>query len=166
MCLQCFDTVGRQEGHPVCKKYGDGGGGLWLVRLEWRPAGWSVYLPLLIFPCTIKSRSFLLALAHLGGLGKRAVEWLWWWWWLWCDWRVCGCDSCRCLLMWYVDRVLLLCPSVMLTTHWHQTPASLVLTSHSADGKLMGRLRQLWSAGRLVDNFVVEAAFVLSTDVN
>ena len=33
-------------------------------------------LPLLIFPCTIKSRSSLLAPAHLGGPGKRAVKWL------------------------------------------------------------------------------------------
>jgi len=33
-----------------------------------------VCLPLLIFLCTIKSRSSLLALAHPGGLGKRAVE--------------------------------------------------------------------------------------------
>ena len=56
---------------------GDGGGGHWLVQMEWRPAGWSVCLPLLIFPCTIKSRSSLLALAHLGGPGKRAVKWLW-----------------------------------------------------------------------------------------
>jgi len=60
--------VGRQKGHPACKKImGDGGGGHWLVRMEWRPAGWSVYLPLLIFPCTIKSRSSLVAPAHLGG---------------------------------------------------------------------------------------------------
>ena len=72
--------VGRQEGHPACKKWGDGGGGHWLVRIEWQPAGWSVCLPLLIFPCTIKSRSSLLALAHPGGPGKRAVKWLWWWW--------------------------------------------------------------------------------------
>jgi len=28
---------------------GDGGGGHWLVRIKWRPAGWSVCLPLLIF---------------------------------------------------------------------------------------------------------------------
>jgi len=35
--------VGRQEGHPACKK-GDGGGGHWLVRMEWRPTGWSVSL--------------------------------------------------------------------------------------------------------------------------
>jgi len=44
----------------------DGGGGHWLVRMEWHPAGWSVCLPLLIFPCTIKSRSSLLAPAHPG----------------------------------------------------------------------------------------------------
>jgi len=63
--------VGRQEGHRACKKWADGGGGHWLVRLEWRPAGWSVCLPLLIFPCTIKSRSSLLAQAHPGGPGKK-----------------------------------------------------------------------------------------------
>jgi len=56
---------------------GDGGGRHWLVRMEWRPAGWSECLPLLIFPCTIKSRSSLLAPAHPGGAGKRAVKWLW-----------------------------------------------------------------------------------------
>jgi len=38
--------------------------------MEWRPAGWSMCLPLLIIPCTIKSRSSLLAPAHLGGPGK------------------------------------------------------------------------------------------------
>jgi len=35
---------------------GDGGGGHWLVRMEWHAAGWLVCLPLLIVPCTIKSR--------------------------------------------------------------------------------------------------------------
>jgi len=35
--------VARQEGHPACKKiWGDGGGGHWLVRMEWHPAVWSV----------------------------------------------------------------------------------------------------------------------------
>jgi len=24
MCLQCFDAVGRQEGHPACKKLSGG----------------------------------------------------------------------------------------------------------------------------------------------
>jgi len=59
--------VGWQEGHPACKKYG----GWWrwaLVSLaEWHPARWSGCLPLLISPCTIKSRSSLLAPSHLGG---------------------------------------------------------------------------------------------------
>ena len=41
-------------------------------------AGWSVCLPLFIFPCTMKSRSSLLAPAHPGGPGKRAVKRLWW----------------------------------------------------------------------------------------
>jgi len=67
--------VERQEGHPACDKYGeDGGGGHWLVQMEWCSAGWSVCLPLLIFPCTIKSRSSLLAPAHPGGPGKWAVK--------------------------------------------------------------------------------------------
>jgi len=52
-----------QEGHPTCKEMGDGGDGHWLVQMEWCPAGWSMCLPLLIFPCTIKCRSSLLALA-------------------------------------------------------------------------------------------------------
>jgi len=56
---------------------GGGGGGNWLVWMECRPAGWSVCLPLLILPCTIKSRSSLLAPAHPGGPGKRAVKQLW-----------------------------------------------------------------------------------------
>ena len=81
-CLVAFSAltllVGLQEGHPACKNMGDGGGGHWLVWMEWRRAGWSVCLPLLIFPCTIKSRSSLLAPAHPGGPGKRAVKRLWW----------------------------------------------------------------------------------------
>jgi len=75
----CLPLVGRQEGHPACKKWGHGGGGHWLVRMEWHPAGCSVCLPLLIFPCTTKSRSSLLAPADLDGPGKRAVNQFWWW---------------------------------------------------------------------------------------
>ena len=80
LCLQkcAFSAltllVGQQEGHRACKQLGNSGRGHCLVRMEWRPAGWSVCLPLLIFPCTIKSRSSLLALAHPGGPGKRAVK--------------------------------------------------------------------------------------------
>ena len=53
------------------------GGGHWLVRMEWRPTGWSMCLPLLIFPCTIKSSSSFLAPANPGGPGKAAVKRLW-----------------------------------------------------------------------------------------
>jgi len=75
--------VGRQEGHPACKKYGEfGGGGHWLVRMEWRPAGWLVFLPLLIFPCTIKSRSSLTGTCSPGWSrkkGRKTVVVVWWW---------------------------------------------------------------------------------------
>jgi len=39
--------------------------------MEWRPAGWSVCVPLLVFPCTIKSRSSLVAPAHPDGPRKK-----------------------------------------------------------------------------------------------
>jgi len=68
--FHCFDTVGWTSGRRW-------GGGHCLVRMEWRPAGWLVCLPLLVFPCTIKSRSSLLAPSHPGGPGKRAVKRLW-----------------------------------------------------------------------------------------
>jgi len=60
-----FDTA------VVCLLWGDGGGVHWLVRMEWRPAGWSICLPWLLSPCTVKSRSSLLALAHPDGPGKK-----------------------------------------------------------------------------------------------
>jgi len=86
--------VGQQLGHPACKKWGKvSGGGHWLVRMEWRPAGWSVCLPLLIFLCTIKSRSSLLAPTHLGGRRKKAVKRLWWWWRTGC---CCRCTVAEC----------------------------------------------------------------------
>jgi len=52
---------------------GDSGGGHWLVRMEWHPSRWSVYLPLLIFPCTIKSRSSLLAPGWSLKKGRKMV---------------------------------------------------------------------------------------------
>jgi len=42
--------------------------------MEWRPVEWSMCLPLLIFSCTIKSRSSPMAPAHPRGPGKRAVK--------------------------------------------------------------------------------------------
>jgi len=56
-----------------------GGGGHCLVRMERHSARWSVCLPLLIFPCTIKSTGSLLAPAHPGGPRKAAIKRLWWW---------------------------------------------------------------------------------------
>jgi len=52
---------------------------LWLaITLTHMNRFWYFLGEMLIFPCTIKSRSSLLALAHPGGPGKRAVKWLWW----------------------------------------------------------------------------------------
>ena len=70
--------LGSRKGIRPVKNVGDGGGGHWLIQMEWRPAGWSMCLPLLISPCTIKSRSSLLAPGHPGGPGKRAIKRLWW----------------------------------------------------------------------------------------
>jgi len=69
--------LGGRKGVQPIKIWEDGECGHWLVRMEWRPAGWSVCLPLLISPCTINSRSSLLAPAYLGGPGKRDVKRLW-----------------------------------------------------------------------------------------
>jgi len=77
MNIRCQGWAGR---NIICIHYahmGDGVSGHWLVRMEWRPAGCSVCLPLLISPCTMKSRSSLLAPAHPGGPWKRAVKRLW-----------------------------------------------------------------------------------------
>ena len=68
---------------------GDGGGGHWLVWMDWHPARWSMCLPLLILPCTIKSRSCLLVPSDPGAPGKRAVKRLW----SWMTFDVVGSDS-------------------------------------------------------------------------
>jgi len=62
--------LGGRKGIRPVEICGMVGGRHWLVRMEWHPAGWSVCLPLFIFPCTIKSRSSLLASAHPGGPEK------------------------------------------------------------------------------------------------
>jgi len=81
--ISVSSDCGEKFCKALCETLGDDGGGYWLVRMEWCPAGWSVCLPLLIFPCTMKSRSSLLAPAHPGGPGKRAIKRLWcgvvWW---------------------------------------------------------------------------------------
>jgi len=69
--------LGGRKGIRSVKIWGDGWSGHWVVWMEWHLPGWSVCLPLLIFPYTIKSRSALMAPAHPGGPGKRAIKWLW-----------------------------------------------------------------------------------------
>jgi len=61
---------GRQEGHSACKKWG-------MVEVGIHGVAPSRMVGVLIFLCTIKSRSSLLAPAHLHGPGERAVKQLW-----------------------------------------------------------------------------------------
>jgi len=72
-----YDGSWTNRNHRVVGGWRDGGGGHCLVWMELHQAGRSICLPVLIFPCTIKSRSSVLALAHPGGPGKGAVKWLW-----------------------------------------------------------------------------------------
>ena len=64
----------------------------------------TVCLPLLIFPCTIKSRSSLLALAHLGGPGKRAIKRLW----CWCVGTITVVQQCLAVLILNSIRLLII----------------------------------------------------------
>jgi len=98
--------------------------GHWLVWMEWRPGGWSMCLPLLIFPCTIKSR-----IAHPGGPGKRTVKRLWCVVWWWCfvangDWTPVG--------------YRFMCNSSCVG-NLSRRPISAVFTLESANGEVLGR---------------------------
>jgi len=68
--------VGQQEGDAVCKKYG----GWWrwaLVSLDGVAPNQMVSVSASVNLPLHESRSSLLAPAHLGGPGKRAVKPLW-----------------------------------------------------------------------------------------
>jgi len=67
---------GRKGTRPV-KNMGDGGSGHWLVQMEWRPAGWSVCLPLIISPCTISPEVLFWHRLDRVVPEKRAVKRLW-----------------------------------------------------------------------------------------
>jgi len=54
---------------PIHRSWGDGGGGHWLVRMEWRPARWSVSASVNL-SLHHKVQKSLLAPAHPGGPGK------------------------------------------------------------------------------------------------
>jgi len=78
--------VGRQEGHleghlhpPPIKNMGGGGGGHWLVRMEWRPVSVSASVNL---PLHHKVQKFSSGAGSPGWSRKRAVKRLWWWWFL------------------------------------------------------------------------------------
>ena len=130
MLWHCW-LSGRKGIRPV-KTWGDGGGGQWLVWMEWRPAGWSVHLPLLIFPCTIKSRSSLLAPAYPGGLGRKAVKRSW-----------CGTVNCKQTM--YAWQCIM--PFVLVGTgDCYNDASGLLMDLYSKDSnwkcgeKLLGRL--------------------------
>jgi len=55
-------------------KDGDGGGGQWLVRMEWRPAGWLVSASVNL-PLHHKVQKFSSGTGSTGWF--RAVKWLW-----------------------------------------------------------------------------------------
>jgi len=71
--------VGQQEGHPACKKMG----GWWrwaLVSPDGVAPSRMVSVSASVnLPVHHKVQKSLLAPAHPGGPGKRAVKWLWWW---------------------------------------------------------------------------------------
>ena len=103
--------------------------------------GVSVCLPLSIYPCTIKSRSSLLALAHPGGgPGKRAVKRLCWW--LWCI-SVRKCTASVCVkVAWHVLpsrrlAVFIMCPLMCVS----QT-VSVLLLSHGVQRLLQAVIEQ------------------------
>jgi len=82
--------------------------GIWwrwaLISTDGAAPIWTVCLPLLIFPCTIKSRGSHLAPAHLGGPGKGAVKWL------------CVCvNCCRCNFTFSALTLLVGCQEERLT---------------------------------------------------
>ena len=57
--------------------YNGGEGGHWLVRMEWRPAGWLVSTSVNL-PLHHKIQKFSSGTSSPGDPGKRAVKWLWW----------------------------------------------------------------------------------------
>jgi len=66
-------------------------------------------LPLLIFPCPIKSRNSLLASADPGDSGKRAIK------------RLCVCVVCNCLYLVPLPRYYQLFPKNYTGDHLTQT---------------------------------------------
>jgi len=102
--------VGRQEGHPACKKHKSGGVLVWLF--VWSEVQTCIMAQLMPLPPTVSCFSKIhigftfLVLVHLGSLGQRAVK------------RVCVCvcvfPDCQFLffmhvLMFFLPFLSLLC---------------------------------------------------------
>ena len=66
---QCQST----EGQCASPTMGDSGGGLWLVRMEWCPAGWSVSASVNL-PLHHKVQKFSSGTGSAGWSRKRAVK--------------------------------------------------------------------------------------------
>ena len=105
--------VVRQEGHPACEKMGDGGGGHWLVRMEWRPAGWSLCLPVNL-PLHHKSPEVLFWHRLTQKKGRKTAVVVW------CHYMAChslrqfSCVACHevwNVLVWHVSH----CESLSMT---------------------------------------------------
>jgi len=79
LCLQCFDAVvGRQEGHPACKKL-SGGVLAWLS--VWSEVQTCIWPADATVSCSSKIQigfTFLIP-AYTGCPGKEAVKWLSYW---------------------------------------------------------------------------------------
>jgi len=69
--------LGGRKGIRPIKNMGDGGGGHWLVQMEWRPCGWSVPASVNL-PLHHKVQKFSSGTGSPRWSRKKAVKWLWW----------------------------------------------------------------------------------------
>jgi len=95
--------------------------------MEWRPAGWSVCLPLLIFPCTVKCRSSPLAPAHPGGPRKLAVKRLW-----------CGGGvMVRDAWCWLSQVIIIFTASAVTTLWWYRNECIIIMAAQCNRGAII-----------------------------
>jgi len=82
--------VGRQEGHPACKKEWRGWWRWALVSADGvAPSRMASVSASVNLPLHHKVQRFSSGTGSPSGPGKRAVKQLWWWWWVSLDQRAC-----------------------------------------------------------------------------